>query len=228
MRLTCSNCNHSVDLKPESLNSDGSYYGRCSNCGQRLIKQPKRVEEQALKTINHQLIVMPTKEAGKTTLNQLITVLSIQTLIPSIFALLLAWNNSRNPVVFNFSLLLYMLWLVSACVGGALAVDISEIRHTALAGVLSVFGAILVCLFHWFMLCLLSGAGVDWPNFLAGRIRQGIIIETYRPIWKTGYLTVGGSALLLVWLLESIFICLAACLGAVRQAKKISSLPFDR
>ena len=52
MRLTCANCNHSVDLRPEALNPDGSYYGRCPRCGSRLIKHPEiKKEEKKLKPI---------------------------------------------------------------------------------------------------------------------------------------------------------------------------------
>ena len=65
MRLTCPNCKHSIDLNPEALNPDGSYYGRCSNCGQRLIKQPERAEEQRLKPEIDNSSFTPSDEADK-------------------------------------------------------------------------------------------------------------------------------------------------------------------
>jgi len=225
MLLTCFKCNHSFGLKPELLNPDGSYYGRCSRCGHRLIKHPKKVEEQPLKPVNQYTATMPSnsKEAKKTTLDKWPTVLLVQTLASSIIALLLAWNNSKTPIYFSFSLILYIFWVASVWVGGALAVNISEIRHPTLVGILSVFGAILGYLFHWFMLYLLSGADGDLPSFLTNRIRQGIIIEAYSGNLKMGgYLTLGGTVLLILWALESIFICITAYLGAIRQAKVIS------
>ena len=223
MHLTCSKCNHTIDLNPEFLNPDGSYYGRCSNCGFRLIKQPEKVEEQLINPVNQNPSIMILREQKKITLDELTTVLFVQVLASSFFALLLAWNNSKIPIDFSFYVILYMLWVVSVWVGGVVAVNISKIHHTALAGALSVFGTILGYLFHLFMLYLLSGADGDLPGFLTDRIKQGIIIEAYtRRSQIGGHLSVGGTMLLVFWVFESIFICITACLGAIRQAKVIS------
>ena len=61
MRLTCPNCRHSVNLKPELLNPDGSYFGRCSSCGHRQIKHPKIAEEQIIKPVSPNSSFMTSK-----------------------------------------------------------------------------------------------------------------------------------------------------------------------
>ena len=222
MHLTCSKCNHTIDLKPEFLNPDGSYYGRCSNCGFRLIKQPERVEEQTLKPVNKPTIFTHSKVPRKYTLEEIANALFIQSLVASFFALILAWNNSKNPIEFGHAIIIYMLWVASVGIGAMKTVQWFRIRHHVLAGVLSVCGAIFGYLLHWFMLYIFSGGlSGNLLGFISNRLDQGVVIETVARFGGSYLTDVGRTALLITWAIEPILYFFMAYLGGTRQANNI-------
>ena len=159
----------------------------------------------------------------KFSLYGLITVPLVQALFASILATVLAWINSRNNVEFGASIIIYMLWVISVGLGGWKAVRLSKMRLPVLAGILSVLGAIIGYLFHWFMLYILSGADDGFIIFITNRLDRGIIIETTSYSAGRYFTEIGRAALLITWSLEPILYLYIAYLGGSHQAKQ----PFD-
>ena len=166
-----------------------------------------------------------TKEPRKFIRGELTTVLFGQALVASFFALILAWNNSREPIILNYAIIIYIFWVSSVGLGAMKIVKLSKISNPVLAGILSICGAILGYVFHWFWLYFFSGGACGGLfDFIINRLDQGIVIETIRRGSSRSYLTeVGREALLIVWSLEPILYLYSAYLGATFQADKALS-----
>jgi len=151
----------------------------------------------------------------------LITVPVVQALTASMLATVLAWNNTRDHFNYGYAIIIYILWVISVGIGGVIAVRLSKMRFSVLAGFLSVFGAIIGYLFHWFMLFFLSGANDGFFIFITNRLDQGLIVEAGH---HNSYLmNVGRTYLLIAWSLEPILYLYIAYFGGSYQANQ----PFD-